>query len=409
MQISGKINRNMKQLLLICILLIGVGQTASFAQNDDIYFNSADIEKQKAEDKKKAEEAARMRAQQNEDQYSSSGQNGSSDGDYKAYGKSYDNDGYSDYNGDDYYYSSNIRRFNYPFYNMGYYSAFHNPYWYNPYWYDPYWGYSAWNRPGFSVSFGYGPYWSSYGGWYNWYGYNAFNSYWNYPYYASPYGSYYSGYWNGYYAGLYNGGGNGGGRTITYGPRNSSDFGRNTRDRAGLRSATVSNPLNAGPRAGFRTTNEGTVVNEGGTRVTNSRVSEATGRTETTRNANVDRPVENADRPSRSRFSRTEENSRPVYQQDRQQQQISEDRPASRPRQEARPIYQSPRQEQRMERQPQRMQRYEQQRSEPRYEAPRSEPRFQSSPRMESPRMSSPAPSRSSGGSFGGGRSGGRR
>src|SRR5688500_3114046 len=126
MQISSKINRNMKQILLIAILLLGVGQTTSFAQTDDIYFNTADIEKQKAEDKNRAAEEAKRRSLEQDNQYSSSGRNDAENGDYRTYNKSYDNDGYNDYNGDDYYYSSRIRRFNDPFYNMGYYSAFNN-------------------------------------------------------------------------------------------------------------------------------------------------------------------------------------------------------------------------------------------------------------------------------------------
>ncbi|RYZ30584.1 MAG: hypothetical protein EOP49_39750, partial [Sphingobacteriales bacterium] len=254
----------MKQLLFIGLMLLGIGQTASFAQQgntDDIYFNSSDLEKQKQEDRKRAEKE-RLARQNNEDQYASSGNDfGDRDDDgYQSYNKSYDNDGYIDYDNEDYYYSTRIRRFNQPFYNMGYFSTFQNPFWYNPYWYDPYWGYSWWNRPTVSIMIGGGPYWSSYWGWHNWYGYGGFGSYWNYPVYASWYGgNYYNGFWNGYYAGLYDNGygggyGNGGGRTVTYGPRNSSNFSYN----AGARNANgirVNSANPDGPRPGSRLSN----------------------------------------------------------------------------------------------------------------------------------------------------------
>ena len=412
----------MKRLLLTGLLFLGVGQVASFAQTDDIYFNSADIEQQKKEDKKRAAEEARIRAAEEENQYSSYGQNGSESGDYQTYNKSYDSDGYSEYNGDDYYYSSRIRRFNYPFYNMGYYSAFHNPYWYDPFWSDPYWGWSPWTRPGFSITMGYGPYWNSYGGWYSWYGYGAFNSFWNYPYYAYPYGSYYSGFWNGYYAGLYNNNNNyGGGRTVTYGPRNSTNVLNNTRDRSSL--GMKPGAVNTNPRAGFRTTpaantaqpvrntaDNGRVVSEdrpAGRRAVDARSAEANEEMTNSRGGVATDRAMDDNRPVRRRFYQSE--AQPS--QDRQAGSMTEGGTRyQQPRQEARPSYPSPRQQQQT--QPQREPRYQQQRAEPRYETPRAQPRYEaprSQPSYQSPRMSSPAPSRGGGSFNSSGRGGSRR
>jgi hypothetical protein len=381
----------MKRLLLTGLLLLGMGQMVSFAQTDDIYFNSSDIEKQKQEDKINAEQQARQRAQ-GEDNYSSSGNANSGEGNYQSYGKSYDNDGYIDYDNDNYY-STRIRRFNYPFYNMGYYSAFYNPYWYDPYWYDPYWGWSAWNRPGFNVSFGYGPYWNSYWSWYTWYGYPAYYSSWNYPYYANPYGSYYTGYWNGYYAGMY---GNYGTKSVSYGPRNSTNFAYHSGGRnGGLRTQTI-NPNGAvsSPSSGLRSTgvrnNTGVVseqpgrmntvsTNDRGTRTGSSQASENAEReiryNSSGRNSVSPVPADRTvDRPVRGQFSR-DDNEAPRYSNDREP--VRQERPVYQERQRVeRPVYQAPRQEQRQE--PVREQRYEQprfeQRQQPRYEAPRSSP-----------------------------------
>lgn len=375
----------MKRILLTGLLLMGIGQIAAFAQNDDIYFNSSDLEKQKQEDRERAQKEARQRAEDST-YYSQSGNyndqynNNDQGGDYQSYNRSYDNDGYIDYSNDDYYYSSNINRFNYPFYNMGYYSSFYNPYSYNPYWYDPYWGWSPWYRPGFSISFGYGPYWNSYWGWYTWYGYPSYYSYYNYPCYGSFYGDpYYSGYWNGYYAGLYN---NSYHKPITYGPRNSTNYAYNTN----IRTTDLRRPLN---------------TTTGGLRESNgNRISQPAGNTPLRTGQPVIREngAVNTERPVRQQFTRDEEYN-PVNREDVRSPSMQESPRYEAPRQQPVRIQQSvPREQPRME--------------QLRYEAPQQRNNsFQSAPRMESPRMNNSgfSPSRSSGGSNfgGGGRTGG--
>lgn len=225
----------MKRLLFICFSLLVIAP-ATYAQSDDVYFNSSDAQQQAKKEAKRQKAAEEARKQQQEqdkyddangkqdgDTYSSSGaeyeDNGN--GDNTNYGRSYVNDDYADYE-DGNYYARNINRFNYPYSSLGYYSPYYDPYWYNPYWSDPYWGWSAWSGPRFGVSFGGGPYWSSYWSWYSWYGYPGFYSAWNYPYYAGGYyGSYYNNYWNGYSAGLYGGNERYNGRSVAYGPRYS--------------------------------------------------------------------------------------------------------------------------------------------------------------------------------------------
>ena len=111
----------------------------------------------------------------------------------------------------DYYYSSNLRRFSDEYYGWDY---------YDPYYTDPYyWGGSRIHW-GMSMGWGY-PYWGfgfSYG--YPYYRYSYYPSYWGWdyydPWYYSPYSSYWGGYypyysyyggsyWNGYYRGYHNG------------------------------------------------------------------------------------------------------------------------------------------------------------------------------------------------------------
>ncbi len=107
-----------------------------------------------------------------------------------------DNYGYDDY--DDYYYTTNIYRYYYPYSGFGYYSHCYSPYYYNPY--------------GWNISFGWG-YGSCYPyGYYNpWschnYGYYGYYDPWYSPYYGYGYGygGYGNGYYNGYYDGYYNG------------------------------------------------------------------------------------------------------------------------------------------------------------------------------------------------------------
>jgi hypothetical protein len=214
--------RGMKRIIITTLLLLAAGSMSPISAqksrqyDDDIYGGKSS--KTKQEEPQREETDSR---QQNDDRTysSSSGSSADSREDSRYYSDEYyDSD-------DDYYYSSRINRFNYPFYNRPYWSSFYNPYWYDPYWVDPYWGWSAWSRPGVTISIGYGgPYWSSYWGWSSWYGSPYFGSYWGYPSYGFGYGGYYSGYWNGYYAGLY-GGHNEGyynrGPGVTYGPRYS--------------------------------------------------------------------------------------------------------------------------------------------------------------------------------------------
>lgn len=203
---------------------------------DDIYYTPADAQKEAAQqasqDVQRNDAAAQQRGSYADDQ--------NKDG-----GGYYRGDEYVDYD-NDYYYATNINRFNRPFYNLSFYSGFYNPYWYDPFWVDPYWGWSPWVRPGISISFG-APYWTSFGGWYNWYGYPGFYSCWSYPYYAGGWGGwggggyggwygynagYYSGYWNGYYAGLYNNYYGSGYRTATYGPRYTLNTAQNSNIRS---------------------------------------------------------------------------------------------------------------------------------------------------------------------------------
>ena len=96
-----------------------------------------------------------------------------------------DNYGYDDY--DDYYYTTNIYRYYYPYSGFGYYSHCYSPYYYNPY--------------GWNISFGWG-----YGSCYP-YGYYGYYDPWYSPYYGYGYGygGYGNGYYNGYYDGYYNG------------------------------------------------------------------------------------------------------------------------------------------------------------------------------------------------------------
>ncbi len=249
----------MKRLLTIgLIALATAGADVASAQSkrvydDDIYYNS----KQAAEEQAAAaRERRKAQDQQTQASYTpQQNQAPSYTSDNSAASGNYDPD-YIDYD-DDFSYATQFSRFNTPFYNRPYWSSFYNPYWYNPYWVDPYWGWCPWMSPGIGISFGAGPYWSSYWGWNTWYGYGGFNSYF-YPGYAwgggwgGFYGGYYGGYWNSYYAGLYN---NYGYRNISYGPRYSMNANRNNL----MRGNTLS-PINRGRNPlidGLRTPNSG--------------------------------------------------------------------------------------------------------------------------------------------------------
>ncbi len=211
----------MKRLLITTLMLLSIsGLTPAGAQksrqyDDDVYGSKPSS----AQDKDAPSQSDANNSRSDEQTYSSSGSQQRSDG--RNTSGQYSDEYYD--SDDDYYYSSRINRFNYPFYNRPYWSSFYNPFWYDPYWVDPYWGWSPWARSGFSISIGVGgPYWSSYWGYNSWYGYPGFGSYYGYPAYSYGYGGYYSGYWNGYYAGVYGGDGYYGrhyGKTITYGPR----------------------------------------------------------------------------------------------------------------------------------------------------------------------------------------------
>lgn len=212
----------MKRILTIGLMLLSVSSLSSAqAQekrqyDDDIYGISRSSDQREETTDSRANTTTY--SDRDNTTYSSSG----SSSDSRSTSNQYSDEYYE--SDDDYYYATRISRFNYPFYNRPYWSSFYNPYWYDPYWVDPYWGWSPWTRPGLTLSFGYGPYWSSYWGWNSWYGYPGFGAYYGNPYGGWGWGGgYYSGYWNGYYAGMYNGIGDGGYgrnmRTITYGPR----------------------------------------------------------------------------------------------------------------------------------------------------------------------------------------------
>jgi hypothetical protein len=174
-------NNRMKRFLLIGLLLAGIASVSN-GQTDDIYATGRD------------QRGGQTDSNQNSVRNNSDQQQNASDN-YQSYNNPED---YVDYEDDSY--SSRINRFDNSFYNMGYYSTFYNPWWYNRYWVDPMWGYNPWYT-GVTLSFGFGPYWSSGWGWNSWYGYGGFGCY-NYPYYAGGwYGHRYGGYWNGYYAG----------------------------------------------------------------------------------------------------------------------------------------------------------------------------------------------------------------
>lgn len=231
----------MKKLIYTGLLLLGatvsvMAQSRNTYQ-DDIYYTGSDA-------RRDANESAKRQRDNNNNNSNNSNNQGSDNydrpGDNNFYAGNNGNGGggYSDYidYDDDYNYSTYFNRFgNNSFYNRGYYSMFNNPYWYNPYWVDPFWGWSPWYRPGISIGFGAGPYWTSGWGWQSWYGYGGFGSYWHSPVYAGwggwgwnygMGGGFYNNYWNGYYGGLYGGGFYGGGysgrgRNVTYGPRSS--------------------------------------------------------------------------------------------------------------------------------------------------------------------------------------------
>lgn len=272
----------MKRFLLTGLMILGLGQFASYAQQrgsyqDDIYYNSSDVKKSVDKQKQREEKEAILREQQKEQEqktnydgntYSSSGNDYNTDeGSSTAYQHSYetdaDNDGYIDDN-DDFYYSSRVRKFGYSYSGMyGYYSPFYDPFWYHP-WYSPY----PYSGVTVSIGWGTGPYWAPYySGWNMWYGYGYPGYYnpWYYPYYG--YGGGYCGY--GYNDGFYgNGCGYGYGyggysRNVVYGPRTSlgsSSYG--PRSMRTENSAILNNGNTFGPQRRMGAPNNGAINNE---------------------------------------------------------------------------------------------------------------------------------------------------
>lgn len=415
----------MKKSIFISLVFMGLGWwNQALAQQDDIYFNNADVERLKRQsqaDNRRIQEANYDRSYDQNNQYNSSNQ------EYQNYGQSYEHDG--SYLTDNVNYAAQIRRFNYPFYNVGYYSPYYNPYSYDPFWVDPFWGWSPWASPGISISFGFGrPYWSSAWGWNSWWGYPNFYSAWSYPCYGSWFGNYYSGYWNGYYAGLNGGGWAVAPRSIVYGPRNAS----NAASTVGVRQLAtagrsggygsqatsggrgiISNQTNSiinGPRNGQRVSTPG----ERASNVENGRLP-----------SGIQPDRHPSERPSRGIFNASPRNDFPTIREDGVRSGNSIDRNSINPSEapvrnnngfeprQSRPDFQD-----RDLRQPGNTPRFEaprEQRFERRFEQPRSAPiqqqpqrsfeapRFQASPRFEMPRQSAPV-ERSGGSSFGGSR-----
>ena len=94
---------------------------------------------------------------------------------------------------DDYYYSSRIRRFSYPYYSWNYYDPFFTDMFY--YNYNPaYWGMNIYYGSYFSPYFGF-----SYSPWY----YGRYYPYYSSFFYDPWYSPYYSSFYRGYYTGLY--------------------------------------------------------------------------------------------------------------------------------------------------------------------------------------------------------------
>ncbi|HET8573244.1 MAG TPA: hypothetical protein VFL76_05170 [Edaphocola sp.] len=198
-------------LALTFILSGGIvlAQNNANGYTDDVYYNGS-----KASDA--AEQQAVDEPDQNDDTdaayYNSTGQN-YQDSDYAN-----NDDQYIDYDDDDSY-AGRIRRFYYPMASVGYWGSVYAPLWMSPYY--PYYGWgSGWYGPGFSLSFGWNPFWADnwyYGGG-GWYGYYS-------PFY-NPYFGYGGGYWNGYYDGWYNGHHNGYAGRYNYAPRGLRQSGR---------------------------------------------------------------------------------------------------------------------------------------------------------------------------------------
>ena len=201
-------------------------------------------------------------------QNSSSYSNSTGNGDQKKYSYDSFDDDYIDFDDDDYYYATRIRRFRGGFWRFGYFSCFYM----DPFWWDYSYSYplfySNWGYPSYGFGWSYPSYWGSC---YPTYGYGWGNSCWN-PYYQGYWGyggynswNYFGGYNNGYYNGYYNGYNNGywdgyygngyGGfkGNYSYGPRTSFNSGTRL-PRTGIRQTEDQLNLHLEPRQVVRNT-----------------------------------------------------------------------------------------------------------------------------------------------------------
>jgi len=231
----------MKTAILTSILTLFFGIGSLTAQvYDDVYDSSKPVTTPTTYTKEE-QENENMVTDKSSDKYSFSQENSRN---------SYDDDQYIDYDNDDYYYTSRIRRFNNSFWRFGYYSPFYmDPFWWDmSYGYPSFsigWGYPNWynNNSFYGNNWGYGNNWNNWNNWGNnggWsYGgcFNSWNNY-NYGNYGGCFGygnygwgnnfgngynnGYNHGYSNGYWDGFNNNNnGYGLGSGYVYGPRSS--------------------------------------------------------------------------------------------------------------------------------------------------------------------------------------------
>lgn len=224
----------MKKIFLLGLVIAGMQVTSTAQYTDDIYYRSSDAARD-------AKNEAKNNQNNNVATYSSSGYDNYDDNYQGQYDESY-----IDYDDDSY--ATRIRRFYHPIQSVGYYGGIYSPYWMSPFYTNPYYGWGGFCRPGFSITVGMGPYWSSAWNHYHWYGYTNPYGYspwgysaWGYnPYSYYGYGGYgfggfgygYGGYWNGYYAGLNDGRYFNRNRTsYNYSPRGNNNIGNYRSDR----------------------------------------------------------------------------------------------------------------------------------------------------------------------------------
>ncbi|QLH46777.1 MAG: hypothetical protein HWD58_14790 [Bacteroidota bacterium] len=185
--------------------------------NDDLYSDGSEY----SQDVPQTTPPANSNPAMNYDSYDDGYSNTTSQRSY-----SYDDESYIDYDDDEYYYTSRIRRFYRPFWSFGYFSGF---YW-DPYWWDwscnypswnvgwgwnngwNNWGWnSGWNNWGWNNgwnNWGWNNGWNNWGcnnwgwnnGWNNWGCNNGWNNWgWNNGYSTGYTNGYYNGYWDGFY------------------------------------------------------------------------------------------------------------------------------------------------------------------------------------------------------------------